>query len=100
MTAIVVLVKGHNIWLGLIPTSDIFSLSPIMIISRLGSLDTCLGLVKFPPASVQFPDKYLTCLFFLSFFLLPLFRVKPRLGYLAQSTTRCSYFVTINITIH
>lgn len=58
MTAIVVLVKGRNIWLGLIPTSDIFPLSPIMIISRLGSIDACLGLVKFPPVFVQFPDKY------------------------------------------
>lgn len=66
MTAIVVLVKGHNICLGLIPTSDIFPLSPIMIISRLGSVDACLGLVKFPPVFVQFPDKYLRCPFFLS----------------------------------
>lgn len=69
MTAIVVLVKGCNIWLGLIPTSDIFPLSPIMIISRLGSIDACLGLVKFPPVFVQFPDKYLRHTFFLFLFL-------------------------------
>lgn len=59
MTDIVVLVKGCNIWLGLIPASDIFPLSSIMIISRLGSVDACLGLVKFPPVFLQFHDKYL-----------------------------------------
>lgn len=69
MTAIVVLVKGRNIWLGLIPTSDIFPLSPIMIISRLGFIDACLGLVRFPPVFVQFPDKDLRHPFSVSFFL-------------------------------
>ncbi len=58
LTAIVSSVKGHNIELGPIPTSDIFSLSRIMIISDLGSEDTCLGLLKFPLGSVQFPNRY------------------------------------------
>ncbi len=58
LTAIVSLVKGHNIELGPIPTSDVFSLSRIMIISDLGSEDTCLGLLKFPLGSVQFPNRY------------------------------------------
>lgn len=98
MTAIVVLVKGHNIWLGLTPTSDIFPLSPIMIISRLGSMAVRLGLVKFPPVFVQFPDKYLRHSFSFFVFITTLYS-KPMPRGLAKPSTCYRHFDTINITI-